>query len=83
MRRTGCLVGSANFTLPASDARNVEACPLPPNAKQFVTDLFDGQLAKRPLKFDDFNPGTEREPEAENGDGTALRLESATRTSDE
>jgi hypothetical protein len=74
---TGCLVGSANFTLAAFDARNVEACLLMPDAEEIVSGLFDGQLAKRPLKFDDFDPGTEQEPEAESGDWTLLRLESA------
>lgn len=73
---TGCLVGSANFTLAAFDARNVEACLLLSDAEAVVSGLFDGQLAKRPLKFDDFDPGTEGEPEAQ-GDGSALRLESA------
>jgi hypothetical protein len=74
---TGCLVGSANFTLAAFDARNVEACLLLSDVEEAVSSLFDGQLAKRPLKFDDFDPGTEKEPEAEGGDGAILRLESA------
>ena len=45
---TGCLVGSANFTLAAFDARNVEACLLLSAAEAVVSGLFDGQLAKRP-----------------------------------
>ncbi len=73
---TGCLVGSANFTLAAFDARNVEACLLLSDAEGVVSGLFDGQLAKRPLKLDEFNPGTEEEPEVES-DGSTLRLESA------
>lgn len=73
---TGCLVGSANFTVAAFDARNVEACLLLSDAEAVVSGLFDGQLATRPLKFEDFDPGTEGEPEAQ-GDGSALRLESA------
>jgi hypothetical protein len=74
---TGCLVGSANFTLAAFDARNVEACLLVSDAEEVVAGLFDGQLAKRPLKLDDFDPGTEQAPEAESVDGTNLRLVSA------
>jgi hypothetical protein len=74
---TGCLVGSANFTLAAFDARNVEACLLLSDAEEVVSGLFDGQLAKRPLAFDDFDPGTEQEPEAESVDAATLRLDSA------
>ncbi len=74
---TGCLVGSANFTTAAFDARNVETCLLVSDAEEFVSGLFDGQLAKRPLAFDDFDPGTEQEPEAEDFDATTLRLTSA------
>lgn len=74
---TGCLVGSANFTLAAYDARNVEACLLLSDAEKVVSGLFDGQLAKCPLAFDDFAPGTEEEPEAENVDASTLRLDSA------
>lgn len=74
---TGCLVGSANFTTAAFDARNVETCLLVSEAEEFVSALFDGQFTKRPLAFDDFDPGTEREPEAEDCDDTTLRLTSA------
>lgn len=74
---TGCLVGSANFTLAAYDARNIETCLLLSDAKDLVSGLFDGQLAKRPLSFDDFNPGTEQEPEPESVETATVRLESA------
>jgi hypothetical protein len=74
---TGCLVGSANFTLAAFDGRNVEACLLLSDTKEIVSGLFDGQLAKRPLAFGDFDPGTEQEPEAESVDAASLRLDSA------
>ena len=73
---TGCLVGSANFTTAAFDARNVETCLLVSDAEEVVSGLFDGQLAKRPLAFDDFDPGTEQEPKAEDVDSTTLRLTS-------
>ena len=73
---TGCLVGSANFTTAAFDARNVETCLLVSDAEEFVSGLFDGQLAKRPLAFDKFDPGTEQEPEAGDFDATTLRLTS-------
>ncbi len=74
---TGCLVGSANFTTAAFDARNVETCLLVSDAEKFVSGLFDGQLAKCPLAFDKFDPGTEREPEAGDFDSTTLQLTSA------
>ena len=74
---TACLVGSANFTTAALDARNVETCLLVPDAEDLVSSLFDGQLTKRPLKIGDFEPGTEQEPEAEDIDATTLRLISA------
>ena len=71
---TGCVVGSANFTTAAFDARNVETCLLVSDAEEVVSGLFDGQLAKRLLAFDDFDPGTEQEPKAEDFDATTLRL---------
>ncbi len=77
---TGCIVGSANFTTAAFDARNVETCLLVSDAEEVVSGLFDGQLAKRPLAFDDFDPGTEQEPNAEDVDSTTLRLTSAVLT---
>jgi len=73
---TGCIVGSANFTTAAFDARNVETCLLVANAEDAVSGLFDGQLAKRPLSFEDFDPGNEQEPEADSGDATTVRLDS-------
>ncbi len=76
----GCVVGSANFTTAAFDARNVETCLLVSDAEEVVSGLFDGQLAKRPLAFDDFDPGTEKEPKAEDVDSTTLRLTSAVLT---
>lgn len=74
---TGCLVGSANFTTAAFDARNVETCLLVSDAEDFVSGLFDGQLAKRILAFDDFDPGIEQEPKAEDFNAATLRLTSA------
>ncbi len=76
-KATGCLVGSANFSTAAFDARNVETCLLVSDAEEFVSALFDGQFTKRQLAFDDFDPGTEIEPEAEDSDATTLRLTSA------
>lgn len=74
---SSCLVGSANFTTAAFDARNIETCLLVFDAKAFVSGLFDGQLAKRALAFDDFDPGTEQEPKTEDLDATTLRVISA------
>lgn len=74
---TGCLVGSANLTTAAFDARNVETCFLVSDAENLVASLFDKQLGKRPISFEDFHPGTEQEPEGVDADSTSLRLKSA------
>lgn len=73
---TGCLVGSANFTSAAFDGRNVEACFLLNDAEELVADLFDHQLSKRPLAFDDFIAGNAEEPEPES-ELPSLRINSA------
>lgn len=78
---TGCIVGSANFSTAAFDARNVETCLLIPDAEEYVSALFDGQFTKRPLSFADFDPGTEQEPEPDESK-TTLRLTSALLTED-
>jgi hypothetical protein len=72
----GCLLGSANFTTAAFDARNVEVCLLVSDAKEFVSGLFDGQFTKRSLDFEDFDSGTEQEPQAEDSEEAALQLTS-------
>lgn len=79
---SGCLVGSANFTAAAFDSRNVEACLLFKDAEEDVAGLFDGHLAKKPIAFADFDPGTDQEPEASDGDAVAIRLVSAILTQD-
>ena len=79
---TGCLVGSANFTTAAYDARNVETCLLVSEAEDFVKSLFDKQLEKRPIAFEDFDPGMEREPGTIDEESISLRLTSALLTTD-
>jgi hypothetical protein len=74
---TGCLVGSANFTAAAFDARNVETCLLVTHAAKLVEGLFDTQLAKRPLALEDFEPGTEQEPVATDSPPPQLYVASA------
>ncbi len=74
---TGCLVGSANFTTAAFDARNVEACLLVSQADDFIHRLFDKDLGKKAISFEDFDPGSEKEPEPVDADAMALRLTSA------
>ncbi len=76
---TGCLVGSANFTTAAFDARNVEACLLLADAQGGVEALFDKELKKRPLRFEDFEPGSDEEPDAGDRASVGLRLISALR----
>lgn len=79
---TGCLVGSANFTTAAFDARNVETCLLVTRADDIVHTLFDKDLGTRPIPFDDFEPGTEKEPEAVDPESTSICLTSAILTVD-
>ena len=79
---SACLVGSANFTAAAFDSRNVEACLLLKETEKDMAALFDGHLAKKPITFADFDPGTDQEPEANNGDGVDIRLVSAVLTHD-
>lgn len=74
---TGCLVGSANFTAAAYDARNVETCLLLADGQEGVGALFDEELRKRPLRFEDFEPGSEEEPDPGNGASAGLKLISA------
>ena len=57
----GCLVGSANFTSAAFDSRNVEACLLLSDAGDLVDSLFDDELSSRPLRFEDFETGSDEE----------------------
>jgi hypothetical protein len=76
-KSVGCLVGSANFTTAAFDGRNVEACLLLSEADDLVDELFDRQLSKRPLAFDDFEPGNEEQPESATMELPGLRINSA------
>ena len=74
---TGCLVGSANFTTAAFDARNIETCLLVTGAEDIVHALFDKDLGTRPVAFDNFEPGTEQEPEAVDPESMSICLTSA------
>lgn len=77
-----CLVGSANFTTAALDSRNVETCLLVTQSEGLVESLFDGDLRKRSISLDDFEPGTEQEPEPLDPSPAGLRLISAVLTKD-
>lgn len=77
--KTGCLVGSANFTTAAFDARNVEACLLMSDAADQFAGLFDGHFGKQPIDLNDFVPGTQSEPEPDDA-ATDLRVTSAVLT---
>src|SRR5262249_48954088 len=48
---TGLVVGSANFTTAAFDARNVETCLLIKDADTLVDSIFDSQLDKRTISL--------------------------------
>lgn len=75
-RESGCLVGSANFTSAALDGLNVETSLLLADAGDLVQSLFDGQLSRRPIAPDDFEPGEHEEVDSER-DMPPLRLNSA------
>jgi hypothetical protein len=79
---TGCLVGSANFTTAAFDARNVETCLLVSDVRDGLGKLFDKQLDKRPIAYDDFEPSIESEPSIVDGESSTLRLTSALLTAE-
>lgn len=79
---TGCLVGSANFTAAAFDARNVETCLFVTGAEEIVHALFDKELVIRPLAFDQFEPGTEQEPNPVTLESKGISLTSAVLTGD-
>lgn len=72
--KSGCIVGSANFTSAAFDGRNVEACLVIQNSSELVSQLFDSDLVKKPISLDDFSPGSEGPPESEGTEVEALRL---------
>lgn len=59
----GCIVGSANFTSAAMDGSNVEAVLMISDAWDLIEKLFDSQLKKRPIDFEDFEVGEETSPE--------------------
>ena len=73
----GWLVGSANFTTAAFDARNIEVCLMVANVQAEIESLFDTDLHKRPLRVEDFEPGSEEEPVANDEVSLGLKLISA------
>lgn len=81
LNESGCLVGSANFTAAAFDSRNVETCLLVSEAKDFIRSLFDKELGKKPIAFEDFEPGAEQEPGTVD-ESASLRLLSALLSTD-
>lgn len=61
-RRTGYLVGSANFTRPALKGANIEACLVVRTSKDPVGALFCEDLERRIVTPDTFRVGDEGEP---------------------
>ena len=74
---SGCLVGSANFTTAAFDARNIETCLVMSNTADLVNALFDKELQKCPINLEDFVPGSPQEPGTEEKQAMNLKLRSA------
>lgn len=73
---SGCLVGSANFTGAALNARNVETCLLIDSPDDLVKPLFDKQLGTKTIDFDEFEPGSGEEPESTVREQPPLKLSS-------
>lgn len=73
---SGCLVGSANFTCAALNARNVETCLLIDCPDDLVESLFDKQLGTKTIDFDEFEPGSAEEPESTVREQPPLQLSS-------
>jgi hypothetical protein len=76
-RGHGCLVGSANFTSAAFDARNVETCLILSSPDSLLGALYDGELRRRRLSPDEFSPCMDVEPEPFASDPAMLRIRSA------
>ena len=74
---SGCLVGSANFTSAAFQGRNVEAGLLISDARSLIDKLFDSDLSKQQVPLDDFEPGDEQAPEAEEWTQPPISISSA------
>ena len=70
-----CLVGSANMTTAAMDGRNVEVCLFFRDVDEHIGSLFDAQLVKSSIELEEFNAGTDIEPQEPlgNSDLTILR----------
>lgn len=62
-RGTLFLAGSANFTTAAFDGRNVETCLVWHDRDAGFDDLFAGEITRRPIAAEDFDPGSETPPE--------------------
>jgi hypothetical protein len=57
-----CLVGNANFTTPAWDRRNVEACLRLRKVGRQIDKLFDNGVQRRKILPGEFTPGREEPP---------------------
>jgi hypothetical protein len=71
------LVGSANFTAAALDGRNIETCLIIRDCQGLTKELFDGQLARKPIILDDFASGSDTEPQAGGANAGMVELKEA------
>lgn len=76
-RSTLFLAGSANFTTAAFDGRNVETCFMWHDRETDFDDLFAGDITRRVIAADDFDPGEETPPESRSALPGGWQLQSA------
>ncbi len=72
--KSGCIVGSANFTSAAFDGRNGEACLVIQNSSELVSQLFDSDLIKSQSHLAIFHQGARSHQNQKMPEAEALRL---------
>lgn len=82
-RSWGCLVGSANFTRPALDGPNTEACLLVSDIEDPTSTLFDRQLRRRPIGLGDFEPGSAEAADDPPENAAPLHIDAAVLVADD
>lgn len=74
---TRVLVGSANCTTAAFDARNTECCLYFTYKGRLVDDLFGDETHRKRIRLDQFRPSDSQEPEPDNDPTSPILLKSA------
>ena len=67
-KKTVCIAGSANFTRAAFEGNNVEVCLGMEFKSDVVSNLFNKELGRRPIKPSVFVSGDQKPPTSNNGE---------------